>query len=76
LLDDEKSFCVLNRCVYLQAISDNSRISEQSLDLSLIVRGNLSSIEIVERLPIILAFPQNRLPTQTSLRAFENQKLK
>src|SRR5204862_4229622 len=41
-----------------------------------IVRGNLPSIKIIQRLPIILAFPQNRLPTQTSLRAFENQKFK
>src|SRR2546429_5930250 len=67
-LDGQKSPGVLDRGVYLQAISDNSRISEQAFDLSLIVGDNLPSIEIVERLPIIPAFPQNRLPTQPSLR--------
>ena len=35
----------------------------------------LGRIESIERGAIVLAFPQNRIPAQTGLRAFEHQEL-
>src|SRR5437660_762953 len=75
ILHRHESLGVLHRGLYLQSIPHDARISQQLFNLAGVVAHHLLNIKIVERATIILAFFQNRNPAQSSLRAFQDQKL-
>src|SRR2546423_9504411 len=60
----------------LQAIANDSVVREQLSNLRFVEFRNALRIEISKRPPVILALAQNRLPIQSGLRTFKNQKLK
>ena len=69
-LHGEKRLGVRNGGGDFQAISNNSRIGQQSPYFSGIVLGNFRSVKAIENLAVTLAFTKDRLPAQTGLRAF------
>ncbi len=67
--------CIVNRCLNLEPVSDDPFISQKAFDSLGVVFGNSPPIKIVERLPVVVAFPQNRDPAQSRLRPFKNEHL-
>ena len=72
--DVEKPFRVLDRSGDFQPVSHDAIVAEQSLDLSLAIAGNLFRAKSIERFSVVLAFPQNGVPAQSRLRAFQNKE--
>src|SRR5439155_4990056 len=72
----EESTSILNRGRNLQSIANNSCIVQQLRSFSLIVFRYLRRVEVIESAAIIVSLSQNRLPTQTCLRTFQDQKFK
>src|ERR1700722_9322888 len=70
----QKGLRVRNRGSNLQAISNDARIGEQCSHFSGVVPGNFGSVESIEHLAVALALPQDRLPTESRLRALKNQE--
>jgi len=75
LLDRQKRLGVVDRRLDLQPIANNAGVQQQALLLSLAVLGDDGRIEVVEGFPVVLSLFENRLPTQTRLRPFKDQKL-
>src|SRR5579864_768006 len=59
----------------LQLIADDARIAQELADFAPVVPRHPLGIESLEGPAIVFALVENRAPTQTGLRAFENQKL-
>ena len=59
----------------LQTIANNARITKETFDSRRGESGYSRRIKIGERVAIRIAFLENRLPTQASLRTFQSQKL-
>ena len=74
-LDLKKCFGVPNGGIDLQTIADDAGVAEQFLNLALVVFCDLARIKVIKGRAVVLALPQNSLPTQPGLGAFENQKL-
>ena len=73
--DVEKPFRVLDRSGDFQPVSHDAIVAEQSLHVSFAVAGDFLRSKSIERFSVVVAFPQNRIPAQSSLCAFQNQKL-
>src|SRR4051812_26068933 len=71
-----ESLRVGDRGIDLQSIANDAGVVHQCGDFPFVVPGDLRGIETVKRAAIVVALVQDRLPTETSLRAFENQKPK
>ena len=65
---------VANRGGDLESVTHDTGVGQQACCVGLTVTGNARDIEIVERRAVVLAFAQNRQPTQSSLCAFEDQE--
>src|SRR5205807_3264325 len=63
---------ILYSRVNLQPVANDSRIAKKFRNPLLAIPRHLFRIEVIERVSIVPALAQNRLPTQTGLRAFEN----
>ena len=59
----------------LQAVANDAGIAQQALQLAAIVAGDALRAEAVEGGAVVLAFLQDRVPTQAGLGAFEDKKL-
>ena len=65
---------VRNRGRNFQAIANDARIGEQGAHFSCVVPRDFGSLETVEDLAVALALPQDRLPTESRLRALKDQE--
>jgi hypothetical protein len=71
----EEPFRVLDcRCDF-QSVPHDPIVAEQPLNVALAVAGDLVRAKSIERFSVVLAFLQNRIPAQSGLRAFQNEKL-
>ena len=61
--------------VDLQTVANDAGIAQETLQLAAIIASDALGIESVERCAIVLALLQDRVPTESSLRAFEDQEL-
>src|SRR5208282_928170 len=59
----------------LQPVADDSLIAQQPLGLPPVVACDFLRVESGKRRTIIFTLPQDRVPAQTRLRAFQNQEL-
>mgnify|MGYP003694806841 CR=1 FL=1 len=75
-LTSKNAIALLTAEVDLQTVSDNSFVSQQRSDLLFVVRGDLFEIETIESFAVVVSLAQDCFPTQSSLRAFKNQKFK
>src|SRR4030095_4099472 len=57
-----------------QSVPDDPVVAKQPLNVALAVACDLFRAKSVYRFSVVLAFLQNRVPTQSSLRTFQNQK--
>ena len=55
-------------------VAHQAGVLEKLHDLSRRVSSDLGGVESVERLPVVVALLQDRVPTQPGLRALQNQK--
>src|SRR6266404_3744746 len=60
----------------LQPIPDNPRVPQQRPHFFLVIPRHFLRIEPVKHFPVPRPLPQNRVPTQSRLRALQYQKLK
>src|SRR5690349_23713186 len=72
LLNREKRARVFHRTVNLETVAHQSGIEQQFFDACLSETSHSRGIESGERPPVVLAFAQDRLPTEPRLRALEN----
>ena len=72
----EKHFGVLNGGYDLQSIPHDPFVAQQPLHIARAVAGDLLWAKSIECFPIVFPFLQNGGPTQSRLRAFEDEKLK
>jgi hypothetical protein len=73
-LHSEKGFSVLDRGGDFEPVAHDAGIGEELFDLSRVVFGDFFCVEIIKRLTIVIAFIQDCGPTQSGLRAFENEE--
>lgn len=59
----------------LQAIPDDARVVHQARDVGLSESRHLARLEVLERLPEVLALAQDRNPAQPRLKALQDQHL-
>src|SRR5579864_809612 len=59
----------------LELVADDAGIAQELADSAPVVARHPLGIESLEGPAIVIALVENRAPTQTGLRAFENQKL-
>ena len=60
----------------LQSVPHDAVVTEQPFHIARSVAGDFFRAESVEGFPIGVSFLQNSYPTQSRLRAFQNEKLK
>src|SRR5881396_3346524 len=72
----QENLCVLHGGFDLEPIAHDARVRQKPFDFSRIKARDFLGVEVVERATIILPLLQNRDPTQSGLRSFENEKLK
>ncbi len=58
-----------------EAVSNDTRVGEQAVDVTLLVRGNPLRVEIVERLAKVFAFVEDDGPAYAGLEAIEEKEL-
>ena len=75
LSNGEEVFRVLDCSCDFQAIPHDSIVAEQPLNVALAVARDLFRAKSIERFSVVLAFFQNRIPAQSGLCPFQNQKL-
>src|SRR5438477_3660893 len=75
-LDRRERLRVLNYGGDLHPVADDSRIGKERSNLLLVVLHNDLGSEPVKRFAIVFALPEDRLPTQPGLCAFETEKFK
>src|SRR5262249_42786090 len=66
---------ILDGSLDLEPVADDPGVCQQALALLLAVPGDDGGIEVVEGFPVVLAFLQDRFPTQAPLRPFKDQEL-
>ena len=71
----KKGLRVLYCRVDLQPVPHDTRIAEKSSEFRVIVGSHAAGIETVEGGPVVLPLVENRLPTQSRLRAFKDKHL-
>ena len=74
LLHFEKCFGILHGGGNFQPVANDAGVFQQALHLALVVSGHFFGVEVIERRAVVFALLENRLPAQSGLRAFENQK--
>ncbi len=74
LLSASDSAVWLGACCRLLAVADDAFIAHERVQLPLVVAGNFLRVEVVECRAIILALPENGVPTKPGLRALEHQE--
>jgi len=67
-------FCVVDRGLDLETVAYDSWIAEKTLDVLVGVTGNFRGLKGMERFPVVFAFVQNCLPTESSLGTFQYEK--
>src|SRR4030095_768257 len=72
--DVEKPLRVLDRVGDFQPVSHDAIVAEQSLHVSFAVAGDFLRSKSIERFSVVVAFPQNCVPAQSRLRAFQNKE--
>jgi len=75
LLDIEHAARVADRGVDLEPVAHNAGVGQQTRRVGLAVPGDTRDVEAVERRAVVLAFAQDRQPTQSGLCALEDQEL-
>jgi hypothetical protein len=70
----QQSLGIVNCRCQFQTISDDSRISHESIDAPVIESGNRLGIEPMKGAAKMIAFSKNGKPTESSLGAFQHQK--
>src|SRR5258708_8666836 len=73
-LDFEKRLGVLDRRFDLRSVAHDTRVSKQRRDLPFVVTGDLLGIEPIEGAPVGVPLPEDRAPTQSSLRSLEDEE--
>lgn len=76
LLHSEKSLRVLNCRSEFQFIAHDSGIVQQLLNLAPVIACHALRIEFVKSFSVVLALVEDRTPTQTGLRTFQDEKFK
>src|SRR5689334_15193003 len=76
LLHVQESTGVVNGGVDLEAIAHDTRICQQTRNILLGIASDHGHVELVERLAVVVTFGKNRIPTQASLRALQDQEFK
>ena len=76
LLNGEKRVGVLDGRLYFEPVPNNSGIVQQCLHFSLVVPGDGNRVEMIEGFSERVTFPQNRVPAQSGLSAFQNEEFK
>ncbi len=71
--DAKKRFRILRRGGDLEPIANDAGVGQQTGELPLPIASDFFRIEIIKSGSIILSFSQDRLPTQASLGALENE---
>ena len=74
-LDCDKRFCVGDDRLDFSAITNDARIGEDALERTRPHARHSLGIEVEEDLAVMVAFAQDRFPTQSSLGALERQHL-
>src|SRR6266700_2236127 len=75
-LDRQKSPGVLNRSRDLQTVANNAFVLKQPGNFPLVVFRDSCRIEFIKSAAVVFTLSQDRLPTQSRLRAFQNQEFK
>ena len=70
----EKSFRVLDRSRNFQPVAHDPIVVKKPLYVSYAIAGDLFRLKTNERFPVVLAFIQNGVPTQSRLRALKYQE--
>ena len=70
--DVEKPFRVLDRSGNFQPVSHDSVVAEQSLHVAFAVARDFLRSKSIECFSVIVTFPQNCVPAQSRLRAFQD----
>ena len=73
-LRDEEHFRIVDRRLDLEAVADNAGILEQSSDFLPAEACDFLSIKSGESAAVVLALLEYGVPTQTRLRAFEDEE--
>src|SRR5579872_721374 len=66
---------ILNCGCNLEFVANDARVAQQLLHLAPVIERNASRIESIERLAIVAALVEDRIPAQSGLSAFENEEL-
>src|SRR5687767_5422189 len=74
LLNCQESVCVLHCGGNLQTVTNDARVSNQSLDLTCGVFRNRSRFEVIEGLTIVITFLEDCFPAESSLGSLKNKK--
>jgi len=74
-LDFEEGASVTDGGVDFEAVANDSGVAEQFADLLFVVARDFGGIESIKYFAIPRAFLQDRVPTQSRLRAFQYQEL-
>src|SRR5579875_2721079 len=75
ILDATHGACVIDRCLNLGTIADDTAIHQQPLDVGLTIPGDGCDVETLEGCAVSLPPLQDRIPTEARLRTFQNQHL-
>src|SRR4029077_16404620 len=73
--NSEEVFRVLDCSCDFQSISHDSIVAKQRQNVALRGARDLFRAKSIERFSVVLAFPQNRIPAQSGLCTFQNEKL-
>src|SRR6266496_1825485 len=72
----KKGKCIGNGGGNLELVPDDAGITQQPFHFPSVITRHALRIESLECFPVVLAFIENRIPAQSSLRALENEKFK